>query len=46
MQCVIPFSGEEEKALFNQFINQEHLVVEDGLVEELHEFTGGYFCSF
>jgi hypothetical protein len=46
MECAIPFSGEEEHELFDQFINQEYLEVEDGLVAELHQFTSGYVCSF
>jgi hypothetical protein len=41
MECAIPFTKEEEEELFAQFIKQEHLEVEKGLLEEIHEFTRG-----
>jgi hypothetical protein len=41
MECAIPFTKEEEQDLFAQFVKQEYLEVEQGLVEEIHEFTRG-----
>jgi hypothetical protein len=41
MECARPFSNEEEVELWNQFIKQEHLEVEKGLIEIIHDYTNG-----
>ena len=41
MECAIQFTKEEEEELFSQFIKQEYLEVEDGLIDEIHNFTNG-----
>jgi hypothetical protein len=39
---MIPFSKDEAEDLFKQFSNQEKIEIEDGLVEEIHEYTLGF----
>jgi hypothetical protein len=41
MEGAKPFSNEEEVELWNQFINQEHIEVEEGLIEMIHNYTNG-----
>jgi hypothetical protein len=41
IQFVFPFTIDEENELFNQFIEQENLDVEKGLIEEIHSYSSG-----
>jgi hypothetical protein len=41
IQFFFPFTIEEENELFNQFIEQENLDVEQGLIEEIHSYSSG-----
>jgi hypothetical protein len=41
IQFFFPFTIEEENELFNQFIEQEKLDVEQGLIEEIHSYSSG-----
>jgi hypothetical protein len=40
--CVLPFTKEEEDDLFLEFKKQEKLEIEDGLIDEIHNYTFGY----